>query len=130
MSNVIKVIAGMVIIKVAFIYILINLYANPLGYPTPTAGAIGFLAFSILLSAVIYSLKSFTFIIKILVTIETIYFLIGGFLSALVCFYSLRENISYPLASSILVLGSILPLAILLVKWNSNNEPHLNSAAS
>lgn len=122
MTNVFKTMAGLIIILVAFLYLLINLYANPLGYATPTAGAIGFIAFSILFSSLIYSVKTYTFSVRIFITIESTLFFIGGFLGGLVCLYSLSENTSYPLASSILVLGSVLPLSILIIKWNSKNE--------
>lgn len=122
MNNLVKIIAGIVIVKIAFVYLLINLYANPVGYATPMAGAIGFLAFSILFGSVIYSIKNYTVAVKIVMAIESTIFLIGGFLSALICLYSLAENTSYPLASSILVLGSILPVSILIIRWNTKNE--------
>lgn len=122
MTNVFKTIAGLIIMLVAFLYLLINLYANPIGYSTPTAGAIGFLAFSILLSSLIYSFKTFTAPIKVFMTIESIVFFVGGFLVSLICLYSLSENTSYPMASSLLILGSILPLSMLIIKWNTKNE--------
>lgn len=122
MTNIVKIIIGIIIVKIAFIYLLINLYVNPLGYATPIPGAIGFLAFSILLSSLIYSFKMFTTSIRVFMIIESILFSIGGFLVALICLYSLSETTSYPMASSLLILGSILPLSILIIKWNTKNE--------
>lgn len=122
MNNTVKIIIGIIIVKIAFIYLLISLYANPLGYAAPLAGAIGFLAFSILFSSVIYSVNLYTFSVKLFMAIESIVFLVGGFLSALICAYSLDEHMSYPLASSILILGSVLPLSALFIRWNTKNE--------
>jgi hypothetical protein len=122
MINVFKIFIGFVIMLLAFSYLIINLYANPLGYATPTAGAIGFLAFSILLSSLIYSLKTFTKLIKILLVIQGVVFFIGGFLFSLICLYSLSESMSYPMASSLLLLGSVLPLSTLIMQGNRKNE--------
>lgn len=122
MTNLFKIFIGFIIMLVAFSYLIINLYANPLGYVTPTAGAIGFLAFSILSSSLIYSLKNFTKLIRILLSIQCAVFFVGGFLFSLICLYSLAESTSYPIASSLLLLGSVLPLSILIIRWNTKNE--------
>lgn len=122
MTNLFKIFIGFIMMLLAFSYLIINLYANPLGYMTPNTGAIGFLAFSLLFSSLIYSLRPFSKSIKILLAIQSGVFLVGGFLFSLVCLYSLSESMSYPMASSLLLLGSVLPLSTLFMLWNRKNE--------